>query len=221
MKNKTMIFTKTDYQILDTYKVMAEGLANFLGDGYEIVLHSMESLEDSVIKIVNGNHSGRTIGSPITDLGLTLYTQLQSTPHKKYMTYFNRNKSGEPLKSCTISIKGENNKVIGLLCINFYLNTPLTSVIKNLSPDITKNGDTISENFTDNIDDLINESLDEVKTSVYGDRTISASNKNKEIISQLNNRGIFQLKDSVTKIADKLDISKNTVYMHIRNLNQK
>ena len=46
----------------------------------------------------------------------------------------------------------------------------------------------------------------------------SHSNKNKEIIRKLYDKGIFQIKDSVPKIADELNISKNTVYLHLRNL---
>ena len=222
MKNVTVEITQTDHQIMESYKTLVEGLANYLGDGYEIVLHSMESLENSVIKIENGFHSGRKEGSPITDLGLSLFAEIQKNTEKKYISYFNKNKSGEPIKSCTISIKGEKNKIIGLLCINFYTNTPLNTILKNLMPDCSKSNDNfLTESFTDDIDELIQTALDEVKTSVFNDRNISASNKNKEIIAQLHARGIFQLKDSVIKIAQKLDISKNTVYMHIRNLNNK
>ena len=63
--------------------------------------------------------------------------------------------------------------------------------------------------------------LEEVKKIVYNDLSISASNKNKEIVSLLYQRGIFNLKDSVITISEQLGISKNTVYMHIRNLNNK
>ncbi|WP_349667942.1 helix-turn-helix domain-containing protein, partial [Lacrimispora sp.] len=39
----------------------------------------------------------------------------------------------------------------------------------------------------------------------------------KEIINILCQQGVFTLKDAVVKVAEYLDISKNTVYMHIRN----
>ena len=40
--------------------------------------------------------------------------------------------------------------------------------------------------------------------------------KNKKIIYDLYNKGIFQIKDAVTVIAKLLNISKNTVYLHLR-----
>lgn len=48
---------------------MLDGLALYLGDSYEIVLHSLEELSHSVIKIINGHYTKREVGAPITDLG--------------------------------------------------------------------------------------------------------------------------------------------------------
>jgi predicted transcriptional regulator YheO len=50
------------------------------------------------------------------------------------------------------------------------------------------------------------------------DPEIAAINKNKEIVIRLEEKGIFNIKDAVVKVADQLEISKNTVYMHLRNL---
>lgn len=52
---------------------------------------------------------------------------------------------------------------------------------------------------------------------MFHDPTISSSNKNKEIILRLYQQGIFQLKDAVITVSNQLNISKNTVYMHLRN----
>jgi len=52
---------------------------------------------------------------------------------------------------------------------------------------------------------------------VMEDDQILTSLKNKEIINILCQQGVFTLKDAVVKVAEYLDISKNTVYMHIRN----
>ena len=54
---KTMSFTRMDRMVLESYKTLCEGLANYLGDGYEIVLHSLENYDNSVIKIINGYYT--------------------------------------------------------------------------------------------------------------------------------------------------------------------
>ena len=49
-----LVLTKTERAILASYQTMLDGLALYLGDGYELVLHSLEDLSHSVIKIING-----------------------------------------------------------------------------------------------------------------------------------------------------------------------
>ena len=74
------------------------------------------------------------------------------------------------------------------------------------------------ETFSENIDDLLESALNEIRENIMNDPSISSANKNKEIIIALEQRGIFNIKDSVVKIANLLNISKNTVYLHLRNL---
>ena len=219
MKHKPISLSKGDISILESYKIMAEGLANYLGEGYEIVVHSLGNLEHSVIKIINGHHTGRKEGSPITDLGLSMIKTINESKKEKYLAYFNKTTSGEPLKSTSVAILGEKGNAIGLFCINFYLNTPLSAIIENFNPlNSDCNQSTFSESFVENVDELLKISLKEASDKVYNDRLISTSNKNKEIITILYEKGIFNFKDAVIKIADMMGISKNTVYMHIRNI---
>ncbi len=222
MKNPTVVLTDLDRLILDNYMITADGVADFWGNSCEVIVHSLESLDASIIKIVNGSHSGRSVGSPITDVALTTLNQLSEDSEKKYFTYFAKNKRGEQMKSSIVAIRGEHGNVIGLFCINFYLNTSFHSLIQSFSETSSNNnsGGSLSETFVDNAEDLMLYALEEAKQIVYNDMTISSSNKNKEIVSLLYSKGIFNLKDSVITISDRLGISKNTVYMHIRNLNK-
>lgn len=41
--------------------------------------------------------------------------------------------------------------------------------------------------------------------------------RNREIVSKLYASGIFNIKDAVIQVADCLNISKNTVYLHLRH----
>ena len=211
--------TPTDRQILNSYALMLDGLGAYLGEGYELVLHSLESLDHSVIKIINGHFTGRKEGSPITDLALKMLGELEQDPSRTVSPYFNKSSSDSMLRSCTIPITGEHGRIIGLLCINFHMEMPLSEFLQGMLPsqDSSSVTQASSETFSDNIDDLILFSLTETKESVYNDPGISSSNKNKEIIFRLYQQGIFNLKDAVIKVANQLNISKNTVYMHIRN----
>lgn len=215
MAHHPIRLTKTDHEILASYINVLHGLAAYLGDGYEMVLHSLESFEHSVICILNGEHTGRKVGAPITDLALNMLDEI-SKGQKDTITYFSKNRKGEPLKSTTIAIRGENQRIIGLFCINFYMNTSFYDILQTMIPAeqiITAP----KENFAENSDELIETTLESVKLEVYANQAISANNKNKYIVYQLEERGIFNIKDAVIKVAQSLGISKNTVYMHIRN----
>ena len=218
MKPTKLSFNQTDRMILNSYKSMLEGIADYLGNGYEFVLHSLENLNTSVIKIMNGYHSGRTEGAPITDLALSMLSKIKEEGNHEYISYQSKNQKGEPLKASTIIIRGTNNKVIGLLCINFYLNTPLINILENFSNMNNSITTYISESFVENADDLIKQMVEQARAEIATDSNISPSLKNKKIIAILYEQGVFKLKDSVIKIAEMLGISKNTVYMHIRML---
>ena len=163
MDKQYIVLTPHERMILQSYIPVVEGLGNYLGEGYEIILHNLQSLEHSVMQIVNGYHSGRKVGAPITDLALAMLAQIESSKDHS-----------------AISHK--------------------------------------TETFTEDVDELIEMALADVKDIILNDTSVSANNKNKEIVTALYKRGIFNLKDSVVKVAEKLKISKNTVYMHIRNL---
>ncbi|HCM90780.1 MAG TPA: hypothetical protein DIS85_12855 [Vagococcus sp.] len=200
---------------------MLDGLGNFLGRNHEIVLLSLENLEQSAMKVINGHFSNRKQDSPITDLALKMLNQLEADESYDVMPYFNKNDNGVVLKSCTIPIFGEKERIIGLICINLHLEMPLIDYLADLvppEPNSSKSFDVKnSENFSDNIDELITISLNKMKQSVHNNPDISSLNENKEIVVGLYDQGIFNLKDSVLIIAKKLGISKNTVYLHIRN----
>jgi predicted transcriptional regulator YheO len=211
-----IVLTEKEKLILSSYKTLVDGLADYLGNGYEIILHSLENLDKSVIKIINGHYTGRTEGSPITNFALSMLETLKKNNDKKALSYFNRDKNGVMMKSTTIPITGEADRIIGLLCINFYTNLPLSEVLAKFMPNDSNLH--IAESFSDNIDDVIISALEEARTKVLSNPKISTSNRNKEIISLLSEKGIFNLKDSVVKVASFMGISKNTVYLHLRNI---
>ncbi|HAP4059964.1 TPA: hypothetical protein IUU67_001873 [Enterococcus faecalis] len=200
---------------------MLDGLGNFFGSTHEVILHSLENLESSAIKVINGHFSNRKEGAPITDMALKMLSQVESEHDYAVKPYYNKNQKGVILKSSTIPVIGENDRIIGLICINMHLEMPLIDYLQDLLPSGQQNDMSQelknSEHFSDNIDELITTSLTKVKQAVESGPNVSHLNQNKEIVIRLYDQGIFNLKDSVIKIADRLGISKNTIYLHIRN----
>lgn len=217
---ETLVLSERERAILYSYRDTLEGLAEYLGGGYEIVLHCLESYEHSVIKIINGFHTGRTEGAPITNLALAMLSELKQqpgTPHA--IVYFAQNRKGEPLKSTTIPILGDGDRIIGLICINFYMNTPLSELIRTMRPQefmspVSQNG----EAFAESAEEMLALTLGEVIPEVRQDAALPRSVHNKEIVRRLWEKGVFDIKGSVDTVAEALKLSPNTVYLHLRNL---
>ena len=220
MKERNVMFTETDFRILDSYKSVLDGLAAYRGGGCEGVVGGPPDWEPSVIETRSGHYTGRREGFPITDLALSMLAKIEERPDTNCITYFNRNQKGEPLKSATIVIRNHSRMAIGLLCINSYMNTSVFQFLQNMTPPAAQTPDSpVEESYVENVDELIVQAVTEASQKVQNDSAISNANKNKEIVSILYQRGIFNLKDAVVKVAGLMGISKNTVYMHVRNLN--
>jgi len=213
--------TRVNELILDSYKTAMEGFAAYFGEAFEFVLHDLTDIDHSIIKIKNGFHSGRKEGAPITDLALSMLEEIRKKGQVKnpYMVYVSQNKYGKPVRSTTMVIFGEKNRAIGLLCINLYLDSPLSALLESFS--LVPKSDYVTENFTNDSDELVRRSLEKVKQEVLEDPKVSSSQKNKEIVTILYYQGIFKLKDAVQITAGDLGISKNTVYLHLRSLEEK
>lgn len=213
-----MKLTEVDKKILASYSTLLDGLAAYLGSGCEIVLHSLENLDESVIKIVNGQHTGRKPGAPITNLALEMLKKIQANTGETSISYFTRNSKGEPLKSATIAIMGERDRIIGLLCLNYYLNTPLVTFLSTFGGSENESLTGKQEIFSKTQSELMEEAILQAQSTVYMDASVLPSLKNKKIVELLHKQGFFKMKNSVEAVARKLEISKNTVYLHIRNI---
>lgn len=217
-----MKLTKTDKFIMDSYSSMIEGLSAYLGSAYEISLHSLEDYNHSVVKIMNGYHSGRSAGAPLTDLALNMLKRITDqglSATESYTAYNAINSAGEHLKSSTIPVIGENGRVIGILCINFYMDSPLSEILQSLTG--SNSAHTEHEHFASTTTDTISEAVNDARSQVMLNSNIPAVNKNKELIRILYEKGIFRIKDSVVEVANALSISKNTVYLHLRSISKE
>ena len=212
-----MNFTNEDRAIINSYRSIVDGMAVYLGESFEIALYSLEDMDHSVIKIANGYHTGRTVGSPVTDLTLFILEKLRTDPYNSnFYVHFSKYKLGEPLKSSALAIKNPRGEIIGLLCMNLYLGTPLIHFMTPLMPpDLSVFA---AENAGDDPNLTIQQELEKARETVYNDRSIAPSLRNKEIIRILQSKRIFEIKNSVEQIANALDISIHTIYFHLRKI---
>ena len=117
---------------------------------------------------------------------------MMATPRHESRHLFAKNKRGEAFKASISAIRGEKHQIIGLFCINYYLNTPLLSFMQTFTPITKTESENISETFVENTEELMLNALEDAKKTVYSNLTISSSNKNKEIIFPAVSEGHLQ-----------------------------
>lgn len=215
MTKKFTPFSDEDHAILASYFPIVDGIAALIGEHCEIVLHSLEFLEHSAIYIANGHNTNRKIGSPITDRALKSLHHMATDSVSK--PYFTKAKGGVLMKSITVAIRNGKQHVIGLLCININLEVPTSQFLSSF---IAPQDEAADVTFASSVEDLVAQTIQNTIDDVMADRQISNNNKNRQIVISLFEKGIFDIKDAINQVAEKLDISRHTVYLYIRQIKQ-
>lgn len=211
-----------DRTILDALCGTADGIAKIFGESCEVVIHSLEDLRHSAIKIVNGHVTGRQIGSPLTDLGVEMITKANTITSDVIGPYYNRTDKGKLLKSVTVLVRNPRQKLIGFFCINIDLSAAVLQFpAKVFSPQgkiesSSEVTDQLTEHFPSNVQNLISEIFKLVSRGVNEDKKISNTERHRMVVSELYKRGIFNIKGAVDFVAGELGVSRYTVYNHVR-----
>lgn len=207
-----------DNHILQSYFHLADSIAHLLGECCEVVVHQLGELSSSVVKIVNGFHTGRSVGAPITDKALKILKNFQKNPEQLEQSYFSTTNYGHLVKSTTHIILGSTGKPIGLFCINLNLSYPLDKIIANLLPQQSHAIPPKDETFVANRQDMMDYALSKAVSAVESHLNPHQKNYKKAIITHLHEEGFFELKDAVLFVAEKLALTKYAVYKHLREL---
>ena len=217
------------------YKSILYFLKSALGKNYEIVLHVKEGNQFYIEEIVNGHVSNRDENSPITNLALKFYRDKIYLEENFITNYDVKTLDGKPIQGSTFFLKNKNNDLEGMICINHDLGDlkNISDALINLMPsaglessleltseklsnppknDLDTNGEraveVLSNNIYDTISEFINpDLLDQVDLNIE---------TKMNIIKELNEQGIFNIKGSVAKVAKVLNVSESSVYRYIK-----
>ncbi|AHG74340.1 YheO domain protein [Mannheimia sp. USDA-ARS-USMARC-1261] len=205
-----------DQEIMQSYFSLSEAVAGLLGEFCEVVIHSLNAYENSIIKIINGHHTNRKVGSPITDKGLQLLKSYQKDKSSSKQVYFSRLNNGNLIKSTTHIIIGHKGVPIGLFCINLNLSTPLDKTVSSFMANDPIPLYHKSENFITQPKELIEETFYKAITEIEQHTAKNSKLYKKSIIFYLFENGIFELKDAVPIVAEKLSLTSHAIYKHLR-----
>jgi predicted transcriptional regulator YheO len=201
---------------------VVDGIARTFGPRCEVVLHdlrNLRNLDHSIVKIANGHVTGRTVGGPISDRGLK---DIRSRPEWDLsINYASVTRDGRTLKSSTMLFRDNKGKLIAALCINFDVtdilafNTAIQDIFR-ISEETEQAGP--AETFVGDMVSTLNDIADKVIRKV-GKAIPSMRREDKiEIVRQLEEQGFFLIKGAIKLIAEKLKVSKFTIYNYLEQI---
>ncbi|MDG6897298.1 hypothetical protein A6A19_04640 [Actinobacillus delphinicola] len=208
------ILTPQDEAILAAFDNVVTAIANTFGDHTEVVLHSLDLRNPSIIKIVNGHITGRDVGAPITNFVLNKLAAKENLS----VPYFNKSPKGRNLRSTTTIIRNPQGEAIGTLCVNVDLDAPFQEVIRPfVLPALSNSEETKSiEIFTNSSEEMLKTTIENAYQEITLDKTISAGKKARTLVHRLDCLGVFNFKNSQQLVAEVTGISIHTIYRHLR-----
>lgn len=222
-KKVYITLTDADRQVLDSYCDMISCLSIYLGDAYELVVHSFGSGDLFVKKLINGDGNSRRAEGPRTlENAYPIIEQLELRMKHgaaPIIVSFSVGVDGHKYKSASIGILNDQ-RLIGMICLNYCLDVPFSEVIRSFTLPNYLDDPALSLQVPDNsrYEAALVQSVTKVRDSVMNDPQIPSKFKRKEIVRRLNDSGIFKVKNAIQVCADTLGITIATIYMHIRNL---
>ncbi len=194
-------------------KQLAKGVAAQFGESCEVVVHDFnkDHLDQTIVAIENGHVTHRQLGDGPSHAVLQgLKNPQELSDHLNYLT---RTQDGRILKSSTIYVRDQEDRVVGLFAINYDI-THLLMVESALRP-LTGGQDREPEPIVQNVNDLLDELIAQSVQLVGKPVALMTKDDKIKAIQFLNSTGAFLITKSGDKVSRYFGISKYTLYNYI------
>lgn len=206
-------FTVTINNELQKYIPVANIIAKTFGKDCEVVIHDLARPQNSVVFTVNNHVTGRQIGQPFEHLvkQVLLSKNFAGDYSANYMTI---TEDGREIKSSTAFIRDSQGKIIGALCINYDLKN-MKNVMAFLDDFMNIEQEKIEKEVEpfNNVMEIVHDLIDRI---IDNSNVENLKRKEKvDLIQFMDKKGIFLIKGAIDIVAEKLNISKVTVYSYL------
>ena len=205
-------------EILEHYVKAGEIIAEMFSPYLEVIIHDLQVPKHSIIAIFNNHITGRKIGDGTSDIG---YKKLADELPDKIVNYINQSPTGADMKSSSLTIRNNNNEIIGSMGFNFDLSS--FANIKEFFETFTK---------TIVLDDLPNQEQfflwtvrDEIQQALIKYITShdlqgkALTRKDKlSVVAFMKKDGHINKKGAITILSELLAITRPTLYKYIKEL---
>ena len=206
----------TKKEAFDFLDRMARGIAVMFGEQCETVVHEMDGQKVKNLAIYNGHVSGRTTGSTLSIYGRDTMMDEEDPKAKLDLDYVNQmeiTSSGKTMKSSTFHFWGEDyhfalgiNYDISVMSQMIRIMDELLRTDATLQTSLFGTGNSMEEVFESCIE-MVKRPFSQMQKA---DRLT--------LVSILKEKGFFQMQRSVPYAAERLGVTKYTIYNYLNEL---
>ena len=198
-------------QFLET---LAKGIAGQFGSNCEVAIHDLTGdTEHTIVVIENGHVTGRKVGDGPSRIVLETLSNTGELPDR--INYITQTEDGRMLKSSTIYIRDEQNKIIGIFAINYDITNFM--MMENTVKEFLKHDTDIDKptRINKSVNDLLGELISQA-VDLVGKPVSHMTREDKvKAIKYLDSTGAFLITKSGDKISKYFGISKYTLYNYL------
>lgn len=210
MKNTKL--TSEQHIILEQVKHIASALGTTFAPFTEVVVHDLRSPQNAILGIYN-NLSGRSVGDPVTELGLA---RIADDAYPQVLAnYANQFSDGRRVKSTSIGIKDSEGHYFAALCLNVDM-----TVFRGISTMIEQFSAIGGEVGTESLDpsnaDAIRDRIDRFAMTLATTPRALKTDQRRDLLQTLKAEGFLDLKRAMDIVAQHLGVSRATVYNDIK-----
>lgn len=195
-------------------------IARMIGDTFgthcEVILHDFSNPQNSVVYTRNNTVTNRQVGESFTEYFVKEVLLSRKFEDDCSVNYMMTGSSGQTVKSSTALIRDSGGRVIGALCVNIDV-TCLANVLSQLSELMGMEPPSLSLEKEVEVRPHIKEIVDDIIDQTIGSQDVELLSREQkiELIRFMNAKGIFLIKGATDKVADRMNISKVTVYSYL------
>lgn len=206
-------------ELFKPYVPIAQMLVKTFGGDCEVVLHDLQDPTRSVIYVA-GNVTNRKPGDSFDQLVRQVI--LSRELREDYVAnYFFTSLNGKTIRSSTVLIKNDQGGLEGAMCIN--LDTTRLAQQAAFLQSFLPPGMPPEKNADQQPPEHIAKMIENLMDQIVGQEDPRQLSREERIekVRFMDNKGIFLMKGSVEKAAEKLGVNKVTIYSYLDEIRGK
>ena len=203
-------------EMLAFLKNEASGIAKMFGPNCETIVHDMTRPGHPILAIYNGTVTGREVGSTADIFGDIGNYDETVYKNKDYTNQLVLSRDGRTLKSSTFNIVGDDFHFalgINMDITNMVRATQMLSEMSATSGDLQQ---TLMQDARSQLEELLRECV----SAVGKEPEAMKKTDRMRIIRMLYKRRAFTYQKSVAIVAERLNVSRYTVYKYMHELEE-